>query len=100
MASATISEVKNGLSAYLRKVKAGETVVIMDRKTPIAVLAPISADVSHDQRVQGLLAAGTLSREADAVQAAGAQADVAAPVDVAEPEALMEVLLEERRQSR
>ena len=36
MIRATISEVKNGLSAYLRRVKSGESVLVMERRTPVA----------------------------------------------------------------
>ena len=96
MASATISDVKNRLSAYLRQVRAGETVVIMDRKKPIAVLAPFPPEASRDGRLEQLLAAGVLSREADpALTERGAPVP---PIEVAEPEALLDALLEERRQ--
>lgn len=40
MIRATISELKNGLSAYLRRVRSGETVLVLDRKTPVARLVP------------------------------------------------------------
>jgi prevent-host-death family protein len=36
-----ISELKAKLSAYLRNVRNGETVLVMDRTTPIAKLTPI-----------------------------------------------------------
>lgn len=42
MIQANISEVRNGLSAYLRRVKAGEFVSITVRKTPVACLVPIA----------------------------------------------------------
>ena len=47
MIRATISELKNGLSAYLRRVRAGESVLVLDRKTPVARLVPagFGADV-------------------------------------------------------
>ena len=39
MEKATISQLKNSLSAYLKKkVRAGQTVLILDREEPIAVL--------------------------------------------------------------
>lgn len=41
MEKATISEVKNNLSAYLKKVKKGESVLILDRRQPIARLERI-----------------------------------------------------------
>ena len=40
---ATISEVRNGFSAFLRRVKRGESVTIVDRSTPVARLVPIEA---------------------------------------------------------
>jgi antitoxin (DNA-binding transcriptional repressor) of toxin-antitoxin stability system len=41
--SATVSKLKNNLSAYLRKVRAGSTVVIYDRDVPIARLERIES---------------------------------------------------------
>ncbi len=41
MIQAKISELKNSLSAYLRQVKSGESVLILDRDTPVARLVPI-----------------------------------------------------------
>ncbi len=61
MVRATISEVKNSLSAYLRRVRAGETVLIMDRKTPVASLIPASSDQTDDPRLARLLAAGVVA---------------------------------------
>jgi prevent-host-death family protein len=44
MKTAKVSELKAKLSAYLRAVRQGETVVVCDRLTPIAKLAPIEPD--------------------------------------------------------
>jgi prevent-host-death family protein len=44
MKRAKVSELKARLSAYLRDVRNGETVVVCDRLTPIARLAPIEPD--------------------------------------------------------
>jgi prevent-host-death family protein len=41
---AKVSELKARLSAYLRDVRNGETVVVCDRLTPIARLVPIEPD--------------------------------------------------------
>lgn len=41
MIRATISQLRNGLSAYLRRVRRGETVLVMDRKFPVARLTPV-----------------------------------------------------------
>lgn len=62
MIHATISQVKNSLSAYLRKVRAGETVLIMDRKTPVASLVPVSGGSDVDPRLDRLVAAGLVER--------------------------------------
>lgn len=43
MIQATISQLKDGLSAYIRQVKLGESVLIFDRKTPVARLVPLKA---------------------------------------------------------
>jgi len=44
MIRATISEVKDGMSAYLRRVKSGESVLVMERRTPIARIVPMGLD--------------------------------------------------------
>ncbi len=41
MIRANISELRNGLSAYLRRVRRGESVLILDRKVPVACLTPV-----------------------------------------------------------
>ena len=41
---AGIRELKNHLSAYLRRVKAGETITITDRGTPIGQIVPTRGD--------------------------------------------------------
>jgi antitoxin (DNA-binding transcriptional repressor) of toxin-antitoxin stability system len=43
MEKATVSKLKNNLSAYLRKVRAGSAIVIYDRDVPIARLERIEA---------------------------------------------------------
>jgi antitoxin (DNA-binding transcriptional repressor) of toxin-antitoxin stability system len=43
MEKATVSKLKNNLSAYLRKVRAGSAVVIYDRDVPIARLERIES---------------------------------------------------------
>lgn len=43
MEKATVSKLKNNLSAYLRKVRAGHAVVIYDRDVPIARIERIEA---------------------------------------------------------
>jgi len=38
----TITEAKNGLSALIDRVKSGESVLILDRGTPVARLEPVT----------------------------------------------------------
>jgi prevent-host-death family protein len=42
MKTASISETKNGLSALLDQVKAGESILITDRGVPVARIEPVS----------------------------------------------------------
>ena len=42
MTTASISEAKNHLSALLDRVRQGETVLILDRQSPVATLCPVS----------------------------------------------------------
>jgi prevent-host-death family protein len=48
MKKASITEAKNGLSALIDSVKAGESVLIMDRGRPVARLEPIGAGADTD----------------------------------------------------
>ena len=41
MIRATISQLRNSLSAYLRRVHRGESILVMDRKVPVARLTPV-----------------------------------------------------------
>jgi prevent-host-death family protein len=40
MKSVRIAELKSRLSEYLRAVRAGETIAVLDRETPIAQIVP------------------------------------------------------------
>lgn len=60
MEKATVSKLKDNLSAYLRKVRAGQTVIIYDRDVPIASIERIeSSERGRDRlallRAQGLV---------------------------------------------
>lgn len=59
MASVQIAALKNNLSAYLRKVRTGEEVIICDRKSPIAKIVPLST-VDFDLEEQELIAKGLM----------------------------------------
>ena len=49
--SVGIAQLKAKLSAYLRRVKRGETVTVLDRDTPVAQLVPTNA-ASHLIRIR------------------------------------------------
>ncbi|MBA4180395.1 MAG: hypothetical protein C0506_07395 [Anaerolinea sp.] len=64
MKRASITEVKNGLSALLDQVKAGETVIITDRGIPVARIVPDSGmDDEDDGRVARLLRDGVATTQ-------------------------------------
>jgi len=66
MKRAKIAELKNNLSRYLDRVRAGESVLILDRDTPIARLVPLqpepSAGVPAAERLSRLERQGVLRR--------------------------------------
>jgi prevent-host-death family protein len=59
MASVQIADLKNNLSAYLRKVRTGEEVIICDRKSPIAKIVPLNSG-DLDLEAQELIAKGLM----------------------------------------
>jgi len=63
MQRATITEAKNGLSALLDRVKAGETILITDRGVPVARLEPATTMADDDDgRIERLVRAGLATR--------------------------------------
>src|ERR1700739_3934133 len=58
MEKATVSKLKDNLSAYLRKVRAGHSVVIYDRDVPIARLERIESTARGADRLALLRAQG------------------------------------------
>jgi prevent-host-death family protein len=58
MEKASVSNLKNNLSAYLRKVRAGHPVVIYDREVPIARLERIESAGLGSDRLASLHAKG------------------------------------------
>ncbi len=62
MERATISQLKNNLSAFLRKVRAGETVLILDRNRPVARIERIGGEGQADDRLAHLERQGLVRR--------------------------------------
>lgn len=95
MEKATISELKNRLSAYLRKVRAGQVVVIMDRNQPVARLERIGGNGHHDDRLRRLEQAGLLRRARRPFR----RGLLAEPAPKA-TQSVLDALLEDRRDGR
>lgn len=60
MRSVNIAELKNRLSTYVKYAKAGETVIVRDRNTPVAQLVPIPVDDSMTEDERDLVARGLM----------------------------------------
>ena len=60
MKTTTISDLKQHLSARLKTVRAGEPLLVTDRRVPVAMLAPLSPDV-REAGLAGLVSNGVLA---------------------------------------
>lgn len=58
MRRVSIATLKARLSEYLDAVKAGEEVIVTDRGTPVARLAPVNVPQRVEARMQELIRAG------------------------------------------
>jgi len=62
MEKATISELKNNLSAYLKKVRAGHSILILDRDQPVARLERVLPGERGEDRLERLEREGLVRR--------------------------------------
>jgi prevent-host-death family protein len=97
MRTTTITQAKNGLSALIDRVKAGESVLILDRGTPVARLEPIVGRTGGEGRLSrleraGIVRAGITAPPVDALLAAGPQ--------VVAGSSAVDALIAERRRGR
>ncbi|MEO6044296.1 MAG: type II toxin-antitoxin system prevent-host-death family antitoxin [Tepidiformaceae bacterium] len=97
MKRASITEVKNGLSALLDQVKAGETIVITDRGIPVArIVSDVGADNDHG-RVARLIRDGVATTRGGP----SPLERILRPFPPgSKPAGVLEALLEERREGR
>ncbi len=95
MERATISQLKNRLSAYLRKVKAGQTVLVLDNDQPIARIERVQEAAQPDDRIARLERAGLVRRPTAALPAKSLR--VKAPKA---KRSVTRALVEERREGR
>jgi prevent-host-death family protein len=97
MKTATITEVKNGLSAFLDRVRAGESVLILDRGVPVARLEPVRGVPDPGGRLARLARMGLI----EPARAAPPLDLVSRPGPALAPGAsALAALLEERRTGR
>ncbi len=98
MKNARISELRDGLSEYLARVRRGETVIVYDRDIPIARIEPIGASPDGEAEpawVREAIRRGVL-RPPRIVDGAR----LPPPVKTRRPARLLEALLDERRSGR
>ena len=95
MERVSISELKNRLSAFLKKVRAGQTIVVFDRNQPVARLERIDDKGHSDDRISRLERSGLLRRSSrrPSIRFLRSQAPVPR-------ESVVQALLEERREDR
>ena len=98
MEKATISKLKNNLSAYLRKVRAGQAVVIYDRDLPIARIERVETGGSGTDRLALLAAQGITRPAAHPLSPSGLRALLPRPS--ARSARVLEALLDERAHDR
>ncbi len=60
MKVASVTDLKNQLSAHLKSVVGGEAFLVTDHGKPVAVLQPLGADF-REEGIAGLVAAGILA---------------------------------------
>ena len=103
MKKAKIAELRNGLSRYLDHVRAGGSVVVYDRDTPIAEIVPLkrgkarSKEDIYEERLQRLERKGAIRR------GTGDMAEwfkTHKPIEVPEGASVLQALLEERETGR
>lgn len=95
MQKTNISTLKNRLSAYLKKVQAGETVLVLDRNRPIARIERVTGALAEDERIARLEDAGLISRPKRPLSR-----KLWAKRPPRAKKGLLEAVLEERREGR
>ena len=92
MENASISNLKNQLSAYLKKIVAGNPVMVLDRNRPIAIPERVKPD-DADGRLLRLERAGLLRR-------GNGESPVLPALTAIAESSVVEALIAERREGR
>ncbi len=95
MEKATISQLKDRLSAYLKEVRSGRTILVFDRNQPIARIGRIEPGALTDDRVGRLESAGRVRRARLRVNVASLRRE---PPDASA--SVLAALLQDRREGR
>jgi len=95
MERATISQLKNRLSAYLKKVRAGDSILILDRDEPIARIERVAPDEQPEDRLARLERSGLMVRSTATLSVEELRAPVPHP-----ERSVVDSLKEERREGR
>jgi prevent-host-death family protein len=95
MKKVSISEAKNGLSALIDQVKAGKSIVILDRGRPVARLEPVAN--RDDDRMAQLVRDGIVRPP---LKPFPRRLIATPPPGGSGKKTLLDALLEERRQGR
>jgi prevent-host-death family protein len=97
MTRAGVAKVKARLSHYLKRVKAGQEVIITDRGLPVAKLVPLAGAQHDESERQQLIREGLL------IPGTGRVRDELLVPPKGDPQwgkAVLDALLEERREGR
>jgi antitoxin (DNA-binding transcriptional repressor) of toxin-antitoxin stability system len=92
---ATISQLKDRLSAYLKKVRAGRSILIVDRDQPIARIERIETGGPADDRIGRLERAGLVRRGSGRLDVAALRREAPRA-----RESVLDALVEDRREGR
>lgn len=95
MEKTTISQLKARLSAYLKKVRAGQTILILDRDEPVARLEGVGGVGDQGDRLLRLERGGLLRRASREVTVRPLRAP-----KLRSGASVLDALLEERREGR
>ena len=97
MKTATVTDAKNHLSSLIDQVRAGESITILDRGTPVARLEPVVSDEGQDGRVRRLVRAGIVR---PATRTGLVEILAGLPPAPRPAKSVVDALLEERRTGR
>jgi antitoxin (DNA-binding transcriptional repressor) of toxin-antitoxin stability system len=99
MKRASITYTKNNLSRLIGMVKEGESVLVVDRKTPVARITPVGhSDLAYEDSLQTLVTEGVVVAPNRALDVEGFLARPKACADGSE--SAVSALLAEREEAR